>query len=154
MNDADLKFVGEVPTDETPIVGETTHEAASSVFDTINEQAIPVVQRAASSFLARQFTVSGDPAALVGRRRGRRYVALSCPGTVTVGGVGSTPKGFSWSHNRNDLTVGIGFQVNPGDSVTIDSEADVWVAALPGNTTGTVQYIEVFDVLAGPAKGR
>lgn len=153
-DEADMRYLDEVPgEEETPIFDELKDRAkiVSSRFDTVNEQAVPVFERAASSFTVKQFTVTNEAQALVGRRRGRKYVALSCPGTVTVGGVGSTPKGFAFSHTRSDLDVGIGFQMNPGDSVEIDSEAEVYVAALPGNTTGTVQYLECYNVLAGPA---
>lgn len=147
-----MRYVDEVPADETQLFVETGHHApASSYFDTVNEQAIPVYERAATSFSAQTFTVNSTAQMLVGRRRGRKHVALSCPGTVTAAGVGSTPKGFMFSADRNNLDAGIGFQVNPGDSVTIDSEDAIWVAALPGNTTGVVQYLEVFNALAGPA---
>ena len=152
MDYSEMRFVDAVPTDENPLVGETPHEpATSSRFNATNEQAVPVTQRATSSYSAMQFTVSATPTMMIGRRRGRRYLSLSCPGTVTAAGVGSTPKGFAFSFSRNDLDAGIGFQVNPGDAVTLDSEAEIWVAALPGNTTGLVQYVDVFDTLAGPA---
>ena len=152
MDYSEMRYVDEVPTDETQLVGDTAHEpTTSSRFNVTNEQAVPVTERATSSYSAKQFTVSATPMMMIGRRRGRRLIALSCPGTVTTGGVGATPKGFAFSFSRNDLDAGIGFQVNPGDAVTLESEAEIWVAALPGNTTGVVQYIDVFDSLAGPA---
>lgn len=153
LDESLMRYVDEVPTHDGPMFEDRDDRVKilSSRFDVVNEQAIPVYERASSAFSAKQFTVSSTPVQMIGRRRGRKYLALSCPGTVTVGGVGSTPKGFAWSHERSDLDVGIGFQMNPGDSVEIDSEGEVYVAALPGNTTGTVQYLECYNVLAGPA---
>ena len=155
LDESLMRYVDEVPTTTDPFFADHDRDdkqkILSSFYDTANEQAIPTIQRAASSYSAKQFTASATATQMVGRRRGRRFIALSCPGTVTAGGVGSTPKGFAWSYERSDLDVGIGFQVNPGDSVTVESEAEIYVAALPGNTTGLVQYVEVYDTLAGPA---
>jgi hypothetical protein len=149
---SEMRYVDAVPTEETFVVGDTAHEpTTSSRFNVTNEQAVPVTERATSSYSAKNFTIGADPVMMIGRRRGRRTIAISCPGTVTKAGTGTTPKGFMFSFGRNDLDTGIGFQVNPGDSVTIDSEAEIWVAPLPGNTTGVVQYLETFDALAGPA---
>jgi hypothetical protein len=154
LDESLMRYVDEVPTTDGPLFEDRDDRVKilSSRFDVVNEEAIPVYERASSAFSAKQFTVSATPVQMVGRRRGRKYVALSCPGTVTTSGVGpTTPKGFAWSHERSDLDVGIGFQMNPGDAVEIDSEAEIYVAALPGNTTGVVQYLEVYNVLAGPA---
>ena len=153
LDESLMRYVDEVPTHDGPMFEDRDDRVKilSSRFDVVNEQAVPVYERASSAFSAQQFTVSATPVQMIGRRRGRKYVALSCPSTITAGGVGSTPKGFAWSHERSNLDVGIGFQINPGDSVEIDSEAEVYVAALPGNTSGVVQYLECYNVLAGPA---
>lgn len=95
--------------------------------------------------------IGATPFTLLGRHRGRKSVVLSAPVTITVAGTATTPNGFQWSHDRNLLDTGAGFQMNPGDSAQIDSEAEVWVGPLPGKTTGYVQFLELFNVLGGPA---
>ena len=44
-----------------------------------------------------------------------------------------------------------GFQLNPGDSFEWSSEAEIWVAPLPGKTSGYVQACEFFSAFGGPA---
>jgi hypothetical protein len=148
-----LRYVDEIPTSDTSILGEETGHSSvvSSRFNTQNEQPIPTSERATNAHNTVRVTLQADAFQLLGRRRGRRYVVLSCPATITTGGVGATPLGFQVSHDRNNVTVGIGYQVNPGDSLEIDSEAEVYVGPLPGNTTGTVQYSEAYTALGGPA---
>lgn len=152
-NDYDVRYLDEVPTDEMSVIGhEIRHEpVASSRFNTQNEQPIPTAERATNAHNTVRVTLQADAFQLLGRRRGRRYVVLSCPATITTGGVAATPLGFQVSHDRNNVTVGIGYQVNPGDSLEVDSEAEVYVGPLPGNTTGTVQYSEAYTALGGPA---
>ena len=140
-----LRYVDEVPTGESPLLAEVTHQpVVSSRFNTDNEQAIPVWERSSEGHRTVSVTVS-ETTQLVGRRRGRKYVALSVPTSVTRGGVATTPNGVQVSHDRNSIDVGIGYQLNPGDSLEIDSEAPVYVGPLPGLTSGVVQYSEALN---------
>ena len=119
-------------------------------FQTDSLSAVPVTERAAESGNIRAVGFV-EPYKIVGHRRGRRSVTLSCPTTVTaIGGGTSTPKGFQVSDDRSTLDVGAGFQVNPGDSLRYEAESEVWVAPLPGNTAGYCQYVETFDAPSGP----
>ena len=86
------------------------------------------------------------PSKVVGHRKGRRAITLSCPATTVAG----TPLGFQVSDQRAYLDVNAGFQVNPGDSIRIESEAEVWIAPLSGQTSGYCQYVETFDAPSGP----
>ncbi len=142
-----MRYVDEVPTDENPLLGlETLHQSVvSSRFDTANEQAIPVWERSSEDHQTNAVHLGAGSFQLVGRRRGRKYVVLAVPSTLTAGGVGSTPLGCQVSHDRNNVDVGLGYQLNPGDSLEIDSEAPVYVGPLPGNTTGYVQYSEALN---------
>jgi hypothetical protein len=119
-------------------------------FQTDTLEAIPVASRAAESHNVRAASFV-EPYKLVGHRRGRRAITLSCPQTVTaIGGSTSAPLGFQVSDQRAYLDVGAGFQVNPGDSLRIESEAEVWVAPLPTGASGYCQYVETFDAPSGP----
>ena len=119
-------------------------------FQTDSLEAVPVVSRAAESGNIRAAGFVA-PYKIVGHRRGRRSVTLSCPTTVTSAvGVTSTPLGFQVSDDRSYLDVNAGFQVNPGDSFTFECESEVWVAPLPANTSGYCQYVETFDAPSGP----
>jgi hypothetical protein len=119
-------------------------------FQTDALSAVPVTSRSAESFNGRavSFTI---PYRVVGHRRGRRAITLSCPSTVTSStGSTSTPAGFQWSDDRSFVEANVGFQVNPGDSVRIESEAEIWVAPLPTAASGYCQYVETFDSPSGP----
>lgn len=134
-------------------VGDDEHHTPvpSAKFNVDNDQAVPVYERATSSYSEGSMAIGAGSFALLGRHRGRKSVVLSAPVTITVAGTATTPAGFQWSHDRNKIDTGSGFQMNPGDSAQIDSEAEVWVGPLPGKTTGYVQFLELFNVLGGPA---
>ena len=119
-----------------------------ALFQTENLSAVPVVQRSAESHNVRAASCV-EPTKIVGHRKGRRAITLSCPATTVAG----TPLGFQVSDQRAYLDVGTGFQVNPGDSLRVESEAEVWIAPLPGNSSGYCQYVETFDAPSGPQPG-
>lgn len=148
-----LRYVDSIPTTDTSVFGEETdHQAVtSSRFNTRNEQPIPTSERPTNAHRTLSVTLGAGSQPLLGRSRGRKYVVISCPTTFTKAGVTSTPLGFQVSHDRNSIDVGIGYQINPGDSLEIDSEAEIYVGPLPGNSTGLVQYSEGFDSLGGPS---
>ncbi|MHB1803204.1 MAG: hypothetical protein ACYCU5_16405 [Actinomycetes bacterium] len=127
-----------------------SREGVPPFFQTDTLEAIPVGIRAAESHNVRAVSFI-EPYKLVGHRRGRRAITLACPTTVTnAGGTGATPLGFQVSDDRSFLDVGAAFQVNPGDSLRIESEAEVWVSPLPGAASGYCQYVETFDAPSGP----
>ena len=120
-------------------------EGVPPFFQTDTLSAVPIVSRSAESHNVR-VAACVEPTKVVGHRKGRRAITLSCP-TTTVAG---TPLGFQVSDQRTYLDIGVGFQVNPGDSLKIESEAEVWIAPLPGQTSGYCQYVETFDAPSGP----
>jgi hypothetical protein len=120
-------------------------EGVPAFFQTENLSAVPVTQRAAESHNVRSATCV-QPSKVVGHRKGRRAITLSCPATTVAG----TPLGFQVSDRQAFLDVNVGFQLNPGDSLRIESEAEVWIAPLPGQTSGYCQYVETFDAPSGP----
>ena len=127
-NADEVRRVDNVPTsvdgvDETLFEETNRAPRASSHFATNNQEAVPVYERATSAFSVVSQAISS----------------------------GSTsPNGFQWAHDRNLIDTGSGFQLNPGDSAQIDSEAEIFVGPLPGKTTGYVQAVELFNVLGGP----
>ena len=119
--------------------------AANPVRLTPHDQAVPVYERAAETHSTRGLSINST-SMLLGRRVGRKYVVLSCPTTYN----GSTnANGFQVSDTRSYVDANAGYQVNPGDSIEIDTEAPVWVGVLSGNTTGVVQWSEVFNPAGG-----
>ncbi len=127
------------------------HPSRSSAFDTSNVEAVPVYERASNSFLAYAVTLGANPQRVVGRHLGRRYVTLSVPTTYTYPGLAAaTPLGVVVGGGPNSVVTN-GYQLNPGDSIEIDSEAEVWAAPISGNSSGLVQVLEVFHSLGGPA---
>ena len=139
-----------------PAIGHHAPDAREGVppfFQTTALEAVPVAQRAAESDNIRTASFI-EPYKLVGHRRGRRSVTISCPTSKTSIGVDGpvvvTPGGFQVSDDRSYLEINMGFQVNPGDSLRIASEAEVWVAPLPGASSGYCQYVETYDAPSGP----
>jgi len=116
-----------------------------------NRQAVPVFERSGSGW-RRGIAKPTGTQSLVGITRGRKYVVVTVPVTVTVGGEPSTPEGVQVAEDRTYLDTDVGFQLNPGDSMELDTEAQVWVAPLPGNDSGYVQFLEVFNPEPGPSQ--
>lgn len=133
----------------------TPREGVPPLFQVESLAGVPVVQRAAESFLC-QGKSCVEPTKIVGHRKGRRSVTISVPTTVTaIGGGTSTPLGVQVSDQKSYLDVGTGFNLNPGDSLKIESEAEVWIAPLGygaggANANGYCQYVETFDAPSGP----
>jgi len=150
-----IRYTDDVPTSPDPSIGsEVDHTPVkSSRFNADNAQAVPVFERATTSFTYQTVRIN-QTGVLVGRRRGRKYVAISCPvAWVDPGGVLRTPVGFQVSNDRNNIDTGVGGQLNPGESVEIASEAEIYVGPLPAFSSGfiVVSYVECFNVLGGPA---
>lgn len=124
-------------------------QIGSPPFDVKPWDAVDVFQRAALAFStgARQVTSNDGPFQIVGRQPGRQAVTLSVPQTypnvTTVYGV------IVGSAEGDLANAGFPRVLNPGDSVTFRTEAPVWVAVIPGNSVGLVQ----FDVEYNPSEG-
>jgi hypothetical protein len=103
-------------------------------WNTENEDAFPVYQRAAHDWSANRYTLSQvtgempSPIQLAGRLRG-------CVSTV-VWVPSSSALGVIISPDQGDIQQGAGVTLNPGDSIEISSEGPVWGGVIPGNTTG------------------
>lgn len=126
---------------------QSVEEAPSPVTNNLpaKKDAVPVNERASESHNTRAYSINAT-SMLVGRRAGRKYVVLSVPTTFN----GSTnANGVQVSDTRAYIDANAGYQLNPGDSLEIDSEAPVWVGVLSGNTTGVIQWCECFDPQGG-----
>jgi len=135
-----------VPADRSPHGAPTT---GSRPFTTENAQAVPVFERAASDFTAQTFVVSG-PIRIVGRTPGRTSVTLAVPATDALGNaVNGIVFGETEGELQGDTPSGMAFLL-AGMSVTIVTEAPVWVAPIPGGTSpGTVMAILTFNPAGG-----
>ena len=107
---------------------QSVEEAAPPVANNLpaKKDAVPVNERASESHNTRAFSINAT-SMLVGRRAGRKYVVLSVPTTFN----GATnANGVQVSDTRAYIDANAGYQLNPGDSLEIDSEAPVWVGVL------------------------
>jgi hypothetical protein len=119
-----------------------------------NWEALPVFQRAAKNFTVRIVVVdanAGGTAIAASEQKGRQSITMSIP-TLLADGV-TAPNGVTFSANEGDLQgaasndCGI---LNPGDSVTIETEAKVYVGLIGANTTGAVMVITTNNPPGGP----
>lgn len=146
----DHETLGGSPVPNQEPVNDWSHDV---YFPGINATAFPVVQRSSSDYNAKAVVLSVGAQALqiLGRVVGRMNITLSVPTTFTnpIGGT-ITPAGVMFSTDPGNLQSGDGYQLNPGDSITISTEAPVWVSLLPGNTsTAVVQFIEEVNPQGG-----
>jgi len=126
------------------------YQTAGKRWSVDNADALAVFERASSNFTAGQIVVNtynGGTSIVVGRQKGRKNVTISVPSTYTAAdGTTSTPNGVAIAETEGELQlINGGFQLNPGDSITISTEAPIWAGLLPTDTTGLVQYLVEYN---------
>jgi hypothetical protein len=126
------------------------YERGNKVWGTENGNALAVFERGSKSFTAGQIvvgTANGGTSIVVGRQKGRKNVTISVPATYTASdGTSSTPNGVAIAETEGELQlINGGFQLNPGDSITISTEAPVWAGLLPGKSSGLCQYLVEYN---------
>jgi|HubBroStandDraft_6_1064221.scaffolds.fasta_scaffold291133_2 hypothetical protein len=116
-------------------------------WDTDNEDALAIWERASHDWTGDTVTIGmpNPTLQLIGRQPGRKCITLWCPSTGTAVCIAPT-QGVC----DQQFTSGIGGLIlNPGDSVTINTEAQVWAGILNGNTTGTVAFLAEYNPPGG-----
>ena len=117
----------------------TTHRRP---FDTNPAEALAVWQRASSDWTARVVSVdanSGGTALVVGRQRGRGSVTVWVPSTLPNG---TSPNGVVIAASEDEAQSAMGgVALNPGDSITINTEGPVYAGLIGANTTGACQVV-------------
>lgn len=118
-------------------------------FRTSPGQAMGVFQRAATNWTCGTIRVhSGQSQAtrVVGRRAGRTHITLWVPTKALVGGTLVTvAAGVTIATTTGDALNDAGIALNVGDSITLPTEASVYVSNLPGEDTGIVQWAEFYN---------
>lgn len=124
------------------------YETGMKRWGTDNAEAIHVFERASSDFTAESIYVSSNSYGfqLVGRVKGRKSVTIWVPTSYTnaVGTVVSST-GVVIAEVQGKAEQGNGIQLNPGDSISISTEAPIYVGLLPGQTVGNCQYVVEYN---------
>jgi hypothetical protein len=112
-------------------------------WSTDNEQALPVYQRAASEWSANSYTLNSTsgPIQLAGKRKGQVSVTVWVSATASHGVV--------ISPNQGDIQQGAGIELDPGDSITLDTEAAIWGGVIVGQTAGSVNVVVLYNPPGG-----
>lgn len=110
-------------------------------FPTANPNALATYERGTSEFLPRTWQLSSgqDPMKIANRQKGRKAVALWVPASSPIG----TPSGVIIGRLPEDCyTFGVGgIVLMPGDAITLPTEAPIYAAVIPGNSTGFVYSV-------------
>lgn len=157
------------PADRTPLTYEGTDASVEAVrgtairrdqggeyhpsdaFTIAHAESVPTWERATTEWTGTPTIVGQNPVTLVGRRRGRRAVNLWVPTAYVTTTAGAfTVLGVQIARSPSELAANSGLQLNPGDSITLGTEAPVYVQALPGQTSGVVFFTELYNDLGGP----
>lgn len=118
-----------------------------------NFQAIPVYQRASDDGDVRIVQVNannGGTAIACNRQRGRQRVTLSVPSLLPDGV--TVPNGVIWGFQEGDVqgagngSCGI---LNPGDSVTIATEAPIYLGLIANKASGAAQVLTETNIAGG-----
>jgi hypothetical protein len=135
------------------------YENGRRQFDKGNGEAFPVFERASSDFTTGAIFVNswnGGTVIVVGRQKGRKALTLWVPTSIVPPGSTTpiTPSGVLFAQTEGELQNGGGAQINPGDSLTIETEAPVWCGLIPGSTSGVVQFTTVYNPGGGELGGQ
>ena len=137
----------------------TPYRRGMRQFATSNGEAVATFERASSDWSSGAVYLSSanmgvGPIQVVGRQKGRKSTTLIVPAKDAQG---NAPNGCIIASTQGELQgSGAGAEVyvlNVGDSVTIPSEAGVWAQVIPGNTTGYVQFVSVYNPPGGELGG-
>jgi hypothetical protein len=129
-------------------------------FSTDNGAAIPTFERAAHDFTTGQTytgTANGGISIIVGRQAGRKSVSIAVPKSYynMAGTLVTSPIGVVVGQTEGELqAAGGGYQLLAGDSMTITTEAPIWVGLLPGQTTGFCQWLVEYNPAGGELGGQ
>lgn len=146
--------IDRIPTD-SPAPGDVNHAQYTTghkQFSTDNGNAFATFERGSHDVFMGQATLSSGQQVyqISGRTVGRKAITLYVPSTLyAAGGTTSTPTGVIIGESEGKVQMGDGVQLPAGSSITISTEAPIWVGVLPGQTTGFVQYIEEVNPAGG-----
>lgn len=119
-------------------------------FDTKNLDAVPTFERASSDWTSGTAILGGSGVTfqVAGRQRGRKAITLSVPSSYpNVSAIVGVAIGNSESEIQGDAQQP--YVLNEGDSISIYSEAPVWVGLISGQTTGIVQWKVEYNPVGG-----
>ncbi len=126
--------------------GPSTAQTARRLrFASDNGDALGVFERASHEWAPRIWILSSndEPKQIVGRQVGRKDITLWVPATLPSGSPLGVMIGRYPEDCYNDNITGI--VLNPGDSLTIETEAPVYAAVIPGNSLGNLYSITAFN---------
>jgi hypothetical protein len=123
-------------------------------YDVENWQAIPVYQRASAQADVRTIVVNqgtnGGTALACGRQKGRIRVSLAVPSKLPDGT--TVPNGVTFAFDEGSVQQGGNGSpgvLNLGDSVTIETEAPIWLGLIGANTTGACMVVTEVNPAGG-----
>lgn len=133
--------------------GSKANGTGKPAFGTPTDKALGVFQRSAHDWTANRWVLSNNTNAVevAGRSKGRTRIVLSCPtsanDTLSLGVVVGPTEG--------EVQNGIGgWPIYPGESLTLDTEAPVWVGLLGANATGVVRVAAMINPPGGSGGGQ
>jgi hypothetical protein len=108
-----------------------------------NSHAVAVWERATNDWAGTAWTL-----ALTGATNGTMQIAGRIAGrkSVTIWVPSSASHGVQIAPSRGQCDNNAGVVLNPGDSITIGSEAPVYAAVISGQTAGTCNVLDLFNV--------
>jgi hypothetical protein len=147
------------PDHDLPLPAEnadTNYVTGRPAFDRDNSEAVPTFQRSAHDWSSRVIWVdanSGGTAIAGGRMPGRVDITLAVPLLLSNG---VAPLGVVYGPTEADVQAaqigqgsGLVPCLNPGDSITLYTEASVYVGLIGTNATGAVQVTQHFNPPGG-----
>lgn len=115
-------------------------------FSRPNGYAMGTFQRLGEDWNARGLKVGTTPAKVVGRKKGRSFLRLWVPSKAVISGTLVTvTNGVLVAPSAGEASQHAGVVLDVGDHLDIYSEASVYVIALPGKTTGIVQWADFYN---------
>ncbi len=128
------------PTDQADLIEQGQRRSAPWSID--NEEALAVNQRSSSQWSANAYTLSsGNIIQLAGKLKGCVSTTIWVPASASHGVVIAPEEG--------DITQGAGVELDPGDSITLETEAAIWGGVIVGQSTGSCQVVRLYNPPGG-----
>ena len=118
---------------------------------TDNEEALGVYQRAAYAWQPGLVVVdlTNQPYTVVPRQKGRVNCSLWVPTSVIIDGtLTTTPNGVMIGSDPSEALAS-NCILNVGDSLDLPTEGSIYVAVIPGETSGYVQFVTLVNPIGG-----
>lgn len=125
----------EAPVNETPPM---STQPGRRAYDTRNSDALPVFERSSEKWSANTLVLNNaEPLQIAGKQKGRKELIIFVPNTASAGVIIAPTPG--------ECSMYQGVELDPGATLTLKTEAQVYAGLISGQSSGMVCIIATIN---------